>query len=131
MKEYQGCLMWILKALVIIIIANSMKYFDENNAFKMIAISTILYPIYIVSFLFLLGNAITILMVLGMLLKIDLREIFTKSSEEYILPFVYIGTIIAVVIDILLYRVIGFSLMEFTLDLFLGGSWGPDDALTL
>ena len=131
MKEYQGCLMTIFWGFVIVGLANLIKYFDEINAFKMIAISTLLYPIYIGSFLLLLGNAITILMLLGSLLKIDLSEILTRPRNEYILPLAYIGTIIAFVIDIVVYRVNGFSLMEFTLDLVLGGSWGPDDALTL
>lgn len=130
MKENVSCTRMILFTILAILLINVIKYFDYTNGFKHIAISTLLYPVYIIALLLLVGNAIAILVLIATLIfKVDLKRIFKKDKVEYFIPISITTIIIAAILDVLLCRINGISLMDIILDFVIGGSWGPDDAI--
>lgn len=124
MKENLSCSRIIVFTVITIVLTNVIKYFDYTNGFKHILISTLLYPVYIIAIILLVGNAIAILLVIAMLVfKLDLKKTFKKEEGEYLIPMAIAITVLAVLIDILLCRINGIGLMDMVLDFVFGRPW--------
>lgn len=113
-KEYAGCVVYIFLFFVLVIIGTVIKYPDSNNLFRAIAINLFLYPLFIIWCDILLVNIYAIIMLFFSLIFVsDLIDVF----KEYVYHIIGIGAVVAYIFDIVLYKTIGFNLMEFMLDL--------------
>ena len=125
-NERVGCISYIFFFFVTLLILNVIKYFETNDFSHTLTTNTLFYPLFLLVLAFALGNVCALSLMIYAFIS---QSRFKDVSWKYWVYFIVIGMIIAIILDIILFKTIKFDLMVSTLDLFLSGPWSRNPLL--